>query len=785
MKRIRTFVWCVAIATCVAPGGEAQIHTAASAGAIAGTVRDQTDAPLPGAMVTLIAERHKRALETVTDAAGRYLVAGVTPGRYEVVIALLNFTTARRPMIDVAAGQATTIDATLQLSLSAEVIVTASRTFRNLADVERPAESLIGFAHAASQGAVTARQIETRPLARPGDVVETVPGVVVSQHSGDGKANQFFLRGFNLDHGTDFATTVAGIPVNLPTHGHGHGYTDLNFLIPDLVTGVQFKKGPYYAEEGDFSSAGAAHIAYASVLTAPMATLATGGDGWRRIVAAASPRVAGGHLLSAIDVSGNDGPWEVPGDHRKASGVVRYTRGDRANHVALTGMSYRATWNATDQVPARAVSAGALNRLGTVDATDGGATYRHSLSVEVERAGVRSLTRATVFGLGYGLNLYSNFTYFLDDQSNGDQFEQEDRRLVSGGRVTHARQARFGARLVEHRVGGEVRHDGVRSLGLYKTRQRARLGTVRRDRVAQTSIGLWGQTEVQWARWLRTTTGVRADTFGFTVDADLTANGGRRAAALASPKLGVVLGPWQKSEWYVNAGTGFHSNDARGVTLRIDPVSREPAEGVTPLVRTRGTELGLRSVAIPGVQMTVAVWRLSLDSELVFVGDAGTTAASRPSVRYGLEWSAYARPRPWLMVDADVSWSRAQFVDDDPAGPLVPGAAPRVASVGATADLGTAFHGGLRWRYVGARPLVEDGSVNSRGAGLLNGEIKRRLWKGVAITLEALNLLSTQASDIDYFYTSRLPGEPSSGVADLHTHPTVPRTFRVQFSISR
>ena len=240
------------------------------------------------------------------------------------------------------------LDTVLHLSLSADVTVTSKRTFANLADVENPAENLVGVAQSASQGAITAKQLDARPIMRAGEVLETVPGVVISQHSGEGKANQYYLRGFNLDHGTDFASTVAGMPVNMPTHAHGHGYSDLNFLIPELVSGVQYAKGPYFADQGDFATAGSANINYASVLDRPIVRVGGGDEGFGRALVAASAAAGSGHVLAALEAEHNDGPWVHPDNYRNVNGVLRYSRGDAVNGLSVTGMGYQAKWNSTD-----------------------------------------------------------------------------------------------------------------------------------------------------------------------------------------------------------------------------------------------------------------------------------------------------------------------------------------------------------------------------------------------------------------------------------------------------
>ncbi|HEY1304031.1 MAG TPA: TonB-dependent receptor [Vicinamibacterales bacterium] len=658
------------------------------------------------------------------------------------------------------------------------VTVTGHRPFRDLATVEYPRRSLIGIAGSASEGALTAKDIEGRPSARPGDLLESVPGLVISQHSGEGKANQYYLRGFNLDHGTDFAVSVAGVPVNMPTHGHGQGWSDVNFLIPELVSGVQFRKGPYSADEGDFSTAGAANINYLNALERPLVQVTVGGLGYDRLLAAASPRIGAGNLLVAFETGTADGPWVTPEDYRRLNGVVRYSSGHTQPAMALTFMGYHARWTATDQVADRAVTDGLIPRFGSLDSSDGGTTHRYSMSAELQRSGTASTTNVLAYGIDSNLDLFSNFTYFLNDPVNGDQFEQVDRRRVFGVRANHRRRTRLSGRVLEQTMGLQVRHDRIGPLGLYATRDRQRLSTTRDDRVQQTSTGLYYQSELEITDRFRMSAGLRGDIYHFEVRSSLPENSGLDTTGLVSPKLGVVFAPSNTIEVYGNVGYGFHSNDARGVTITIDPVTRAQAERVTPLARTRGAEIGVRSILVPRLQTTVAVWGLTLDSELVFVGDAGTTEAGRPSRRFGVEWANYYSVRPWLTLDADLSWSSARFTDGDPIGSEIPGAVRHVASVGLSVT-DRRFSGQLRVRYLGPRPLVEDGRVEASRSILVNAEAGYRIARGMRLVTDVLNLFDARASDIEYYYRSRLPDEPVTGIDDVHTHPVAPRTARV------
>ena len=646
------------------------------------------------------------------------------------------------------------------------------------------ADDMAGIAGSATEGLVGRKQVLSRPLSRTGEALETVPGVIATQHSGSGKANQYFLRGFNLDHGTDLATFVAGMPVNLPTHAHGQGYTDLSFMIPELIEGINYRKGPYYASVGDFSAAGSAHIEYVGKLDRGLAQFTAGSFGFYRGLLAGSQAMARGQVLGAFEVLQYDGPWRNDEDARRYNGVLRYSQGDKQNGVNLTAMAYHGDWNSTDQIPRRAIASGALSRFGAVDPSDGGESHRYSISGEWRRGSKSSTSQVGAYFIDYSLNLFSNFTYFLDDPVNGDQFEQEDRRQIYGFQAQHTFFSRPWGMTMENEVGLQLRFDDIGRVGLFHTVRRQRIGVTRSDQVGQLSVSPYFENRTQWLAKFRTVFGLRGDYYHFNVDAGDPRNAGTTADGLASPKLALIFGPWAQTEFYVNLGYGFHSNDARGATITRDPKTGVPVNAVEPLVRAKGVDLGLRTNLIPKLNSSVSFWLLDLDSELLFIGDAGTTEASRPSRRYGVEWANYYTPIPWLVVDADFAFSHARFRDDDSSGDRIPGAISMAITAGITVPDYHGFFGSLRVRHFGSRPLIEDNSVRSKATTLVNLEIGRRFAKGVRMSVGVFNLLDSRASDIDYFYTSRLAGEAADGVADIHTHPVEPRAFRGTISLS-
>ena len=443
---------------------------------------------------------------------------------------------------------------------------------------------------AASAVRISGAEVNAVPFSRVGEALEAVPGLIVTQHSGEGKANQYFLRGFNLDHGTDLSIRIDGMPVNMPTHGHGQGYADINFMIPELIQSVNVRKGPYFADVGDFASAGALEIDYISKLPKNIAEMTNGLFGYHRGLAAGSTAVGAGTLLAAIEGVKYNGPWDVPDNVRKINGVMRYSQGTATDGLTLTAMAYSNAWSSTDQVAQRALDQGVIGRFGSLDPTDGGVSSRFSLSGNFAHSSEYGQSKLSAYIVRSDLQLYNNFTYLLDNPVNGDQFNQLDRRTLGGFDARHAFDWRFGGFETQTRVGMQTRYDDIH-VGLFKTEQRTPLSTVREDRVQEGNVGIWMDTTTRWTDWLRTTVGIREDIFAGRVLSDTPENSGNAQASMASPKAGIVLGPWYKTEFYGNAGYGLHSNDIRGATISVDPIDKvTPQDRVPLLVRSKGAE---------------------------------------------------------------------------------------------------------------------------------------------------------------------------------------------------
>ena len=666
-------------------------------------------------------------------------------------------------------------------------------------------DSLLGIADSASQGTTGAAQLADRPILRSGEILETVPGVIITQHAGGGKANQYFLRGFNLDHGTDFAVFLDDMPLNLPSHAHGEGYADMNAVIPEFVQRVDYEKGPYDAEVGNYGSAGSAYLQFYQTLPQDFVTLEGGMFGFERGVFGVSQKLGPGNILFGGEEYHDDGPWNNPDDYWKFNGILTYSRGDELNGFSVTARGYHGQWNSSDQIPA---SFGTTNLFGALNPTDGGNSQRYSLQAEWHRHGENSETKVTAYGFYYDLDLFSDFTYFLTDTNRGDQFEQQDRRWVAGLDARHTIFSQWFHRDVENTFGVQLRNDWIAN-GLYQTENRVRVdkfdsdtGTIlpamtEADHFTDTQLGAYFENKIQWADKFRSVAALRGDLDYFDVNSvNNPADSGTAASFLPSPKLSLIFGPWEQTEIYLQGGFGFHSNDGRGTTQTVEPISADnpypgtPTAKISPLIRTKGAEIGLRTLAVPRLQSTVSLWYLHSDSELQQDGDTGGTVASQQSSdRFGVEWANYFSLTKHLALDFDCADSIARFTSIDaddaapgsPGGTRVPEAVGLVISSGITLHDWHGFSASLRLRYFGPRDLTSDGIYQSSQTILLNAEAGYQINKTWRVSVEVLNLLDRHDQDINYAYESRATPASAAVFQNVY-HPVEP--VQVRFGLT-
>lgn len=632
----------------------------------------------------------------------------------------------------------------------------------------------------ASQLTLDHGQLQTLPRRRAADLLEAVPGLVTAQHAGGGKANQYFLRGFDIDHGTDLRLMVDDIPINLPSHGHGQGYADLHFLIPELISSIEIDKGPYSAEHGDFATAGAVNYRIALPPPASQVSVTAGNFGVLRGVGIVPARFGPYELTLAGEGYSQAGPFESPEDLQRGNLYLRLLRplGESA-YVSLTATNMVSSWSASGQLPLREVQAGRISRFGSLDPTEGGQTQRSSLSARFEatenRDSGHDQIAATLYLIRYRWNLFSNFTFFARDPLNGDQIEQTDDRTTLGSDVRLSQSRRLGDVRSTLRLGLQTRSDNLQN-GLYATEARRRHDTFESADIAESSLSLFAdETLAPWP-WLSVNAGLRADLFAVSVE-DLapTAVGqgatGTKSAELLSPKLSLSFHPKRELSTFIQVGRGFHSNDARGATRATDPA--------TLLTPATGYEVGARIHPLPQLDVSIGAFGIDLESEQIYIGDEGTTEPSAASRRLGLEGAASWQTQRWLTFDANLTLTRARTLGAgrDNAIPLAP---TRTGGLGVSASDARYGLAALRVRHLGARPATEDRRLVADGYTLLSARLARRMGS-FELAADFDNLFGSVWREVQFATESQLQSEDAP-VREIHFVPGWP--FSAQFTLT-
>lgn len=851
LSRIFLLVMCVASSMLVAQaasGGrqvsatrnpDASVEKQDGLHQIQGTVTDGSGAVIAGANVQVKSLDETLRTTVQSDRNGQFSISGLRVGSYRLEVSDSDFESKEISFV------ITNFDALAPLHLSLAVRVVSTTI-----SVNGREEDMIGIAESATQGTVGATELADRPILRSGEVLETLPGLIITQHAGGGKANQYFLRGFNLDHGTDFANFIDDMPLNLPSHAHGEGYSDMNIVIPEFVQRVNFEKGPYYANIGNFGAAGAAHMVFYKILPQNFLKFEGGMYGFVRLVFGVSHKWRAGNLLYGAEIYHDDGPWIHPDNYFKYNGLATYSQGDNANGASTTAHAYRGTWHSSDQIPVSATQR--VGYFGSLNPTDGGHSQRYSLQGERHHQNAHLFSKITAYGFYYDLNLFSDFTYYLNDSQKGDQFEQQDRRWVAG---LDAHSTLFGSwygRKVETTFGLQLRNDWVHN-GLFGSQNRTRTdkndsnacndapieacnknssliavlpAVTDLNRFSDTLAGVYLENKIQWTSRFRTVLGVRGDDAKYVVTS-LTPNyvaselspveevnfaqrnSGSASKFLPQPKLSLIFGPWNRTEFYAQGGFSYHSNDARGTTQHENPISPDnpfptSSTPIPALVQLKGGEFGIRTSTVAHLNSTFSLWYLRSNSELQQSGDTGgTTASEQPSNRYGFEWTNYYTPTEHVVFDLDVADSRAQFTstDSDDAsfvnptsanglsypeqragGKLVPEAVKVVIASGVTLYNDKGFSATMRLRYFGPRDLTSDGLNRSRATMLVNASAGYQFKKSWRFSADLLNLLDRSNDDITYAYISRVTPTATAQFTNIF-HPAEP--FQIRFWLEK
>ncbi|WP_242154115.1 TonB-dependent receptor [Sphingomonas sp. BAUL-RG-20F-R05-02] len=681
--------------------------------------------------------------------------------------------------------------------VDSEIVVTASRV------------DLLGKANTASQGTITAKEVELRPVYRASQIFESIPGLVVTIHSGEGKAQQYLIRGYNLDHGTDFASFVDGMPVNRPTNTHGQGYSDLNFIIPQTVAGLDYTKGPYYAAIGDFGAVASAQTRIADE-TPAQATVTVGTDGYQQLVTGGTYHLGDDRrLLGAVELTHYDGPWQPTQNFRKTNALLRYSQGTAIDGMSLTAMFYQSAGRLITDQPLRAIEQGLIDRFGTLDPTDASRSLRYSLSAHLDKPIGAGALAVNLYGIHSTMTLWNNFTHYLDDPINGDQEEQNENRTTAGGALAYTITSTFAGVGFETVMGFQGRYDTVfvdrrHTVGRTTILPGCQLaredgptltypavnGYCNADRAHLLDVAPYVQETVRWTPWLRTVAGVREEYYHATDRSIVTGTRGRGHQWLFQPKGSLILGPWAKTEFYVSAGRGFHSDDVRGVFGTVPEVGVPLSGGATPLLaQTSGYEIGVRSNIVPRLQVQLAAFQQDFTSELTYNADSGQDEAGAPSRRQGIEVSGQYHPFRWLELNTDLAFSKPRYHTDDLAAyglnaRYIADAPNFIYSAGVLVDYLGGWSGSLVWRRLGTHHLADgEAYPTDKGYSEWNLQIGYTLPRGWRVGVGVFNLFDSHDEAADYFYTSRLPGEPAEGITGFQVHPLEPRSAR--FSITK
>ena len=772
-----------------------QVHAQSD---ISGRIIDaESGEGLPGASVIIV----ETGIGTLAGKDGTFLFRDLAPRSYTIAVTFVGYAAATQ-QIDV-----TQDGATLEFRLSPAAILLEEV----LVEADRP------YSAAASRS-IRQLDLRIRPSRTAHDMLQLAPGLFIAQHAGGGKAEQIFLRGFDADHGTDIAISVDGIPVNMVSHGHGQGYADLHFLIPEIVGSLDVRKGPYFAEYGNLATAGA--VAFKTVDHLPSNTIRVEGGGFEtaRVTSLLQLPTAGEHqgAYFAGQFYRANGPVKAPQGFNRFNlfGKV-HTHIAEQSKLSISAGAFSSGWDASGQIPGRAVASGSIDRFGAIDPLEGGTTSRQDVSLRYETG--LGTTRSFVlqpYVTRYNFKLFSNFTFYLDDPVNGDMIEQTDSRNILGLNSEYRFTNISPVGITETAFGGGFRTDDA-SVSLWHSPNRIRRTPRARADIRESNLFLWGQESIQFNPHVRLQVGVRADYLTFDVvdhlDAvpDTAGTGlphasGYGQGVTVNPKLNLVLSPTDRTDLYLNAGTGYHSNDARDVVLaermeeiaetaRLNGATEGEIEqtlsdrnfdpdhlGIRTLPRAYGGEVGFRTRISDHLHLGVATWILQSQEELVFVGDAGETEINDESRRYGIDLEARLRILPWLWADADLNLSRGRVVDASSGADEIALAPRRTSTGGLTFSHPTGWDGTLRYRYIGDRPANEDNSVVAEGYLVVDMGIGYRIGR-TRLTLRAENLLDTEWNEAQFDTESRLAGELTS-VSEIHFTPGNPRNLQAGIS---
>jgi len=616
---------------------------------------------------------------------------------------------------------------------------------------------------------ITRLDLNVTPVNSSQEVLRKVPGLFIGQHAGGGKAEQIFLRGFDVDHGTDVAIGVDGMPVNMVSHAHGQGYSDLHFVIPETVNKIDFGKGAYYASEGDFNTAGYVNFKTKDYIDESSVSLSLGQFNTLRTVGLFDllGNTKNQNAYMAMEYIATDGPFDSPQNFNRLNLFGKYVMYSPENDkLTLTASHFTSRWDASGQIPQREVDNGNITRFGAIDDTEGGETSRTNLNLTYDKYITHNTTlKANAYYSQYAFELYSNFTFFLEDPVNGDQIKQKEDRQIFGANAALNYTSFLGSTELNLTSGFGLRHDIINDVELSRTLNRTTtLENIQLGDINQTNIDAFVKADFEFGKF-RIAPALRLDYFKFMYNDALQTNYETKSETktIVSPKLNFYYNAKDNLQLYLKSGLGFHSNDARLVVAN---------NGKDILPRSYGTDLGTIWKPFPKLVVNSALWYLFLEQEFVYVGDAGIVEPSGKTRRYGLDLGLRYQINDWLFLDSDATYTHARSIDEPEGEDYIPLAPDFTFTGGLSIDDLNGFSGGLRFRYLNDRPANEDNSIVAEGYTVADFNLNYRM-KNITLGVMVENLFDVDWNETQFATESRLQNEVDS-VEEIHFTPGTP-----------
>ncbi|RTY85973.1 TonB-dependent receptor [Flavobacterium sp. RSP15] len=647
------------------------------------------------------------------------------------------------------------------LNFSEEVIVMEDDIFRLNEIVIQPKLSAMNV--------ISKIDLETTPVNSSQEILRKVPGLFIGQHAGGGKAEQIFLRGFDIDHGTDIAISVDGMPVNMVSHAHGQGYADLHFVIPETVEKIDFGKGTYYANKGDFATAG--YVAFQTKDKIEKSSIGIEVGQFNTLRTVGLFNLLGNQKTQSAYIATEyiltDGPFESPQNFNRINILGKYSAILKDNSkFSILASRFSSKWDASGQIPQRLIDDGTISRFGSVDDTEGGNTSRTNFNASLSKSiDENTFLKANAFYSKYDFELYSNFTFFLNDPINGDQIKQKENRDIYGMNAELNKKTKWNDTNVLFQFGAGFRTDATTDTELSHTlNRRTVLENIQLGDIDESNLFTYLNSEFTFGK-LIINPAIRLDYFKFNYQDKLMENykTASESKVKFSPKLNFIYSQNNNLQFFIKSGMGFHSNDARVVVQN---------NGKQILPTAIGTDIGTIFKPFPKLIVNAALWHLYLEQEFVYVGDAGIVEPSGQSRRMGAELGLRYQLNDWLFFDADANYTYARSVDEPKGQDYIPLAPDFTTTGGLSFQKVNGFSGGIRYRYLKNRPANEDNSIVAKGYFISDLNVNYQ-YKNMNFGISVENIFNTEWNETQFATESRLQNEPQS-VEEIHLTPGTP-----------